>query len=126
MKSLVTALVIAAVLFSGSIFYLDQLSDKSDELARITADIAHDIESENFEDADRKIAVLTSTVDDFEDFFLATGNHSEIDNIETALAELRAFSHGRSRTDALSQTNVLTFLFTHLPENSRLKIGNIL
>lgn len=126
MRSLITALVIAAVLFGGSVLYLHRLSAESDTLAYMTEDIARDIEAENYDTANEKITSLAEKVDEFESFFLATGNHAEIDSIKTALAELSAFSNGHMRTDALSKTNVLSFLFTHLPENSRLRIGNIL
>ena len=58
-------------------------------------------------------------------FFASTGNHQEIDNIEMSLAELKRYIEGHQKYDALAKSQVLDFLFHHLPKNSRLKTENI-
>lgn len=126
MKSFITAIAIAAILISGSLFYSKHLEKESAGLLEINSKITDAITSDDYATANFYIDEFTDTVDGFEEFFLATGNHAEIDSIKTNLAELRSFAKGRMKEDALAKTYVLDFLLTHLPENMRLKIGNIL
>ncbi|MGN1116825.1 MAG: DUF4363 family protein, partial [Candidatus Ornithomonoglobus sp.] len=84
------------------------------------------LENDDFESADTSISVLYEYIEQYEPFFSAIGNHEEIDNIEMNLAELKAYSAGRLKYDALAKSRSLSFLFGHLPKNSRIKIENIL
>ncbi len=126
MKSFITAIVIAALLISGSLFYSKYLEKESYALLEINSKISDAISSDDYTLANFYITEFSNTIDGFEEFYLATGNHTEIDCIKTNLAELRSFAKGKMKEDALAKTYVLDFLLTHLPENMRLKIGNIL
>lgn len=126
MKSFITALIIGFILFSGSIFYMSHLKDRADSLIEINEKISVSVKNEDFSQSSQYIAELKSQLDKFEDFFLATGNHTEIDNIKSNLAELEAFSEGKMKTDALSKVYTLDFLLSHLPESVSFRMGNIL
>ena len=126
MKSFITAITIAVILICGSLFYSKHLENESRSLLRINGNISDAILKDDYPSAEMYIDELEDNIDSFEEFFLATGNHAEIDSIKTNLAELRSFSKGGMKWDALAKTYVLDFLLSHLPENMRLKIGNIL
>lgn len=126
MKSFVTAIIIAVILISGSLFYSKHLEKESLALLNLNGNITDAINSDDYLSAEAYINEFSDNIDSFEEFFLATGNHAEIDSIKTNLAELRSFAKGGMKEDALAKTYVLDFLLSHLPENMRLKIGNIL
>ena len=126
MKSFITALAIAAALISGSLFYMSKLETASDELSDINKAITANLTRDEFKSAYENIKKLRDELERVEPFLAMLGNHEEIDNIESNLAELEHYTEGEHKVDAIAKTGVLSFLFEHLPKNSRLKIENIL
>lgn len=126
MKSFIVTLIIGAFIATGSIFYTHHLSKEAEKLSDITKEIKISVTNENYENAEKQIDKLSEHLSDFEKFFLATGDHIEIDNIRINLAELKSFAKYKMKSDALSKIYVLEFLFRHLPHNAEVHIGNIL
>ncbi len=126
MKSVIITLIIGALMIGGSIFYTSHLKKESAKLVSITEDIKSSVINEDFKTAEAQISNLGHSVTRFEKFFLATGDHIEMDNIKINLSELKSFAEYEMKSDALSKVYVLEFLFEHLPHNSQLRIGNIL
>lgn len=105
---------------------MKRLENISSELSQINDNVKNAIMSEDYDIARTQIDKLYECIDNSHLFFATMGNHSELDNIETNLAELRGYTEGRSKYDAMSKCYALSYLFEHLPGNSRLKIENIL
>lgn len=126
MKSFVVTLIIGAVIVSGSIFYSQHLSSEAKKLSDMTTEIKVSVNNENYDAAKKQIDKLCKSLSEFEKFFLATGDHIEIDNIRINLAELKSFARHEMKSDALSKIYVLEFLFRHLPHSTEVHIGNIL
>lgn len=125
MRSFIVAISIALALILGSILYSNNLVRESEHLSHLNDNIITSLEAENYERAKLQLAELQEQVEKFKVFFFATDNHSEIDNIKLNLAELEKFIEKEVQSDALAKANVLSFLFSHLPENTELKLGNI-
>ena len=113
-------------MISGSLFYTSHLKKESQELVNITENIKNSVKNEDFDTANEEIKKLDRHVTKFEKFFLATGDHIEMDNIKINLYELKSYAQHNMKSDALGKVYVLGFLFEHLPHNSQLRIGNIL
>ena len=126
MRSVIITLIIAVGMVSGSVMYASHLKEQSEMLSEITKDIKDDITNENYSSAADGIKRLDKNVSRFEKFFLATGDHIEIDNIKTNISELKSYTKHKMKGDAMSKVYVLEFLFEHLPHNNQVKIGNIL
>lgn len=126
MKSFIVTIIIGAVMITGSIFYARHLKTEADTLSDITKEIKTAINEDDYKSAAKEIEKLNKRVNKFEKFFLATGDHLEIDNIKIHLSELKSFNKHEMKSDALSKIYVLEFLFSHLPHSSQLRIGNIL
>lgn len=126
MKSFLAALSLALVIIICGCFSLGHLEKISDELTEENNRVISALESDDFASADTSISRLYEYIEQYEPFFAAIGNHEEIDNIEMNLAELKAYSAGRMKYDALAKSRSLDFLFGHLPKNSRIRIENIL
>ena len=126
MRSVIITLIIAVGMVSGSVMYASHLKEQSEMLSEITKDIKDDIINENYSSAADGIKRLDKNVSRFEKFFLATGDHIEIDNIKTNISELKSYTKHKMKGDAMSKIYVLEFLFEHLPHNNQVKIGNIL
>lgn len=125
MKSFIIAMAIALSLIAAGFFYSHNLMEESNHLSHLNDNIISSLEAENYERAELQIEELSRQVENFKEFFFITDNHTEIDNVKITLAELRSFTQSHMQTDALSKANVLSFLFSHLPENTELKLGNI-
>lgn len=126
MKSFVITVIIGICMATGSIFYTNHLKSESDKLSDITDQIKICVKNDDYNGATQQLDQLKKCVDKFEKFFLATGDHIEIDNIKINIAELDSFIKHEKKSDAISKVYVLEFLFSHLPHNSEVKIGNIL
>lgn len=126
MKSFIISLCLAAALIGASCFYSIRLESISDELKSVSSSIADKINTDDFAAARSSADELSGMLDGYGTFLAALGNHEEVDKIESALAELKSYCEGKNKYDAAAKNNVLTFLFEHLPRNSRLKIENIL
>ena len=112
-------------LILGGFLYSNNLVQESEHLSYLNRNIIASLEKENYDKAQTQINELTRQVEEFKVFFLATDNHIEIDNIKLNLSELQAFAENEMQGDALAKAKVLEFLFSHLPENTELKLGNI-
>ena len=126
MRSVIITLIIAVVMVGGSVMYASHLKEQSEMLSEITKDIKDDITNENYSSAADGIKRLDKNVSRFEKFFLATGDHIEMDNIKTNISELKSYTKHKMKGDAMSKIYVLEFLFEHLPHNNQVKIRNIL
>ena len=126
MKAFVTSIVIGIVIIAGSILYTHHLQTISDELVVINDAIMSYIENEQYDEANGKIQELSDYLESKRQMLATTGNHQELDTIQVNLSELKRFSQGRMKTDALSKCQVLDFLFHHLPQDYKLKFENIL
>lgn len=126
MKSMIAVLVMSAVLVASGILYMNKLCGVSEELLRLNGEVRDEIKSSRFDEASKKIDELYGYLDDEERYFETFSDHEELDKIEMTLAELEEYTNAGFEAEALAKTNVLDFLFNHLPKNYRLRFENIL
>lgn len=126
MKSVIAALVLICAVVVGGAMYTTGLVHVSEELSEINASVQSSLENNYIDNANREIEHMKNYLKDKEQVLSAIGNHNEIDNIKINLAELEQYAKGESVTDALAKTEVLKFLFEHMPENYRLMLRNVL
>ena len=126
MRSVIVTLIIAVGMVAGSSMYTSHLNKQSDMLLDITKEVKEYIVNEDYASASESIKKLDKNVSRFEKFFLATGDHIEMDNIKINISELKSYTKHKMKGDAMSKIYVLEFLFEHLPHNNQVKIGNIL
>lgn len=126
MRSVIITLIIAVGMVGGSAMYASHLNKQSDILLDITKEIKEHVINEDYPSAADSIKKLDKNVSRFEKFFLATGDHIEMDNIKINISELKSYTKHEMKGDAMSKIYVLEFLFEHLPHNNQVKIGNIL
>ena len=126
MRSFIITVIIGICMVASSIFYTNHLKSESERLSDITDQIKICLKNDDYKGAKEQLDHLKQHVDKFEKFFLATGDHIEIDNIKINIAELDSFIKYEKKSDSISKVYVLKFLFSHLPHNSKVNIGNIL
>ena len=122
MKSFFTAIVIAAVIIVGSVFYTRELNEISENMMEHNNQIMNMIHNDDFESA-------VGQVQDVEEKKISLSmiiDHSTLDKIESNLSELAGYVEGYAKTDALAKSRVLDILFEYLPKNYKLRLENIL
>lgn len=126
MKVFITAIVISVILFGGSIICtarLDRLANMMlDENKKATEYIA----DKNFDMALEHIQTISSGIDERKNLLAMAFDHSELDKIEGALSEMKAYTENCDKTNALAKASALNIYLEHLPKNYKLKIENIL
>lgn len=105
---------------------MNKLNDVAEDLSGINDEVREEIENRRYKSASQKIDELYGYLDDEERYFEAFSDHEELDKIRMTLSELEEYTDAGAGTEALAKTNVLEFLFEHLPKNYRLRLENIL
>lgn len=126
MKSVIAALTLILAVVVGGFAYTASLVKVSDELSEMNAAVQSSLENNYIENAEHQIEQMRDYLEDKESVLSAMGDHDELDEIKMNIAELEQYVKGEMKTDALAKSEVLEFLFEHMPENYRLKLRNVL
>ena len=126
MKSFITALVIAAVIFIGSMFYNRELDSLSETMLDYNNQIMNMLHNEDYPGAAGQVQALTDYVETKKIPLSMIIDHATLDKIENSLAELAGYVEGRAKTDALAKSRTLDVLFQYIPKNYKLRLENIL
>lgn len=118
-------MTLALILIVAGEFYSHNLIEESIHLSHLNNNIIVSLEDKNYNRAQMQIDELSKRVEKFKVFYFMTDNHNEIDNIKLSIAELEIYTRKEEQSDALAKANSLSFLLSHLPENTELKWGNI-
>ena len=100
MRSVVIALIIAAVMVSGSIFYTEKIDSVSKEMQSINKGVEEQLYNEDYKTASEYIEKLKDNIEKRQTLISAMGDHEDLDNIKISIAEMEKYSEGKSRTDA--------------------------
>lgn len=125
MKSFILTIFLGILLVAGSTLHMYNLKSSASELIEHNEMLTEKLHNNDFKGALASIDELHEKVCDIEPFFAALGNHDEMNIIEQNLAELKSFTEGGQKYDAISKAYVLSFLFEHLPKNLQLRLENI-
>lgn len=126
MRSFIAAVIIGVAVIAGSLFFTARIEDFSASLCENIEEIADCLEKEDYVAAQ----VLARETADFADsekpLLTALMDHTELDKIETGLAELQGYIDCGAGHDAIAECRVLDVLIRHIPKNYKIKIENIL
>ena len=126
MKSFMITLVLAAVMVMSGIFcssYIDRVAGELSERNQTIGDL---IRHADYSAATEQAEMLSEEIEKKKIILAITLDHTELDKIETNLAELLSYSKDRQAYDAAAKCKTLHFLFQHLPKNYQVKWENIL
>lgn len=126
MRSFITSLIIAALIISGTVFYTHRIEVVSEKLLKDNRTIISSLKEEDFETASALTSDMAEYVNDKKISLAIIMDHTDLDKIESGIAELEGYIDGRIKTDALAKCNTLDVMIRHMPKNYKLKIENIL
>lgn len=125
MKSFILTTVLGIILVIGGAFHMHRMRNSTAELIEYNDILTERLRSNDFDGALQSIDELHEKICEIEPFFATLGNHDEINVIEQNIAELKCFTEGKQKYDALSKAYVISFLCEHIPKNLQLSIENI-
>lgn len=126
MKSLIISIIIAAGIVGGSLAYSEYIDGLSEQLCAYGDDIKELLADEDFPKAAEELSSLSDFIESKKLSLASTTDHNNIDNIERNIAELKAYTAGGQKYDALAKCELLNALFEHLPKNYTVNLENIL
>ncbi len=125
MKSFLLTIFLGILLVIGSTLHMYKLKSSAEELIDCNDTLTEQLYNSDFEGALSSIDTLHEKICEIEPFYESLGDHTEINIIEQNLAELKSFTEGEQKYDAISKAYVLSCLFEHLPKNLQLRLENI-
>ncbi len=126
MKSFFTAITIGVLMVLGCVYYMVRVEDISANLIEQNKEIIEMLEKEDFGGAEKKLKKVSDYLEDKLIMLAATGNHSELDQMQIYISQASEYIDAKHKGDALAQCKALMIMFKHLPKNYRLKAENIL
>lgn len=126
MKSFIVALCIGVFMISGCIFYMVRVEDISENLIELNRETITMIEKEDYKGAKKALKKVSDYLEDKLIMLAATGNHTELDQMQIYISQVSEYIAEEHKGDALAHCKSLMIMFKHLPKNYRLKAENIL
>lgn len=126
MKSLIIAIAISVFLFGGSIICTSRLDKLSHLLINENEKSINYLNDKNFEKALDHMQIISESIDEKKNLLAMALDHTELDRIEGALSEMKAYAENDDKTNALAKASALNIYLEHLPKNYKLKLENIL
>lgn len=126
MKSFIISIVLAFLIIVGGIFHENYLENFSDDLIALNQEIQSLVSEKNFTEAEEKENSLINFWNKNKTVIASTLNHENIDNIETNIAELFAYTKAEKIYETLAKCETLNVLFKHLSDSYTFKAENVL
>ena len=126
MKTFITAMIIAAALVGGGIWFNNSIDAVADELMAECDEIGKLIDEGDFETAAEEISQMIDYVDKKKIVLASIINHENIDDIELCISELEGYTESKITAEARVRCKRLHHLLEHLPANYKVKPQNIL
>ena len=125
-RSFIVALCIGILMVGGCVLYMVEVEDISQRLSDMNGKVTDCIENEDYESAASELSKLSKYFDEKIIMLAATGNHTELDQIQIYISQAYEYVEARHRGDALAICKSMNIMFEHLPKNYRLRPENIL
>lgn len=125
MKSLIMALIIAAVIVTGGIYCTSRVDNLMGELTQKSDSIAENINNGGYERAENILSEIEKSLEGDAAILASYLDHNELDKIEIAIAQLEVYLDRKEKTSALAGTNTLKRHFLRIPKDYQIKLENI-
>lgn len=126
MRSFIVALCIGIIMVGGCILYMMEVEDISDELKNLNEKVIDNIKVEQYFEAEENLKKLSGYFEGKLIMLAATGNHTELDQIQIYISQIDEYIKEEQKGDALAFCESLDIMLQHLPKNYRLRPENIL
>lgn len=126
MRGVITAICVAAVVVGSTVWYAHATSEISADLSDINKTVEQSLSNDDFAAAKQSIDNLTRRIDEKRALLAITGNHEQLDKIETSISELSGYVEGGLKTEARIVCRTLAAMLEQIPRDYKLTLENIL
>ena len=126
MKSLVTAVIIAAAVVGGSWIYTAKIDSIAKEMALMNEEITNAAEQADFDTAQKTASDLNEYIKKNHTAVAAFMDHAELEKIEMNLTRLICYLNEKNISNSILYSKLLEKLIDHLPENYKVSVQNVL
>ena len=125
MKSFITAVTIAILIFIGSYAYGERMDRITEDLTAMNSETRGHLEREDFAAGAGSAEKMEPYVDDERTFMSMTGSHLDGEKIELYLAELMEYTGYGNTADAVSSCGRLDVCISRMSQKYKLRIENV-
>lgn len=125
MKPLVIIIGLTILIVAGGCLTLYALSSESARLTDSLTELEHDIATQNWDAALKKLEEFHRKWDKVSSFWSMLIDHYEIDNIELVLSQLASYVKTQDKNEALAQMSSLRALIKHIPAKESFNLQNV-
>lgn len=126
MKSILTASFLSVVIIAAGILYSSKIDRFAAQLLEKNNEIYTSLTNEDYTSAQKLVASSSEYLKRYSTALQATGDHSEITQLEINLTELGEYIKAEQKADALAKSSSLNILIRSIPINYKMKFENIL
>lgn len=126
MKSFIVAICIGTIMVVSCTLHINSVESISKQLIDKNSSMISFIEADDFENAKQAHKEVSAFLEDKHLILAATGNHTELDQMQIYLSQISEYIEAHHKGDALAGCKALMIMFKHLPKNYRIKAENIL
>lgn len=126
MRSFIVSMIILGVIIAGSIFSVNYIENITDSMAEKNSQIAEALNNNDFYSAQTLVNELDKYIREKRTVLSTVIDHNCLTTIEVYVSELKQYTAGEIRHDALVKSAALDKLFEELPKNYKLNMENIL
>lgn len=125
MRSILIIIITLALILGAGYYTISEVSQSSDLLLSRSDLIRTDIENENWDIAWDNLKKFKTIWNDVKSVWTVLVNHTEIDNIDMALAKIEQYIKTKEKGLALGEISSLRLLLKHVPAKERVTLENI-
>lgn len=126
MKVVIVIVVLVVLIVSVGIYTQNYITSSSTQLVSSLYILDRDIRNKQWAQAKVEQTKLEEEWEKIKPKWAIVLNHHEIDNIDIAFSQFKAYIESTQDGDALSKVSELILLFKHIPDKERVAIKNIL
>jgi len=125
MKHILIIIIVLFLIITSGYWTLHEISVTAHTLLTQSASLEESINNKKWDLSQDKFKNLKSTWNKAQSLWTILLNHTEIDNIDIAMAKIEQYIKTREQGLALGEISSLKWLINHIPEKEKLTPENI-
>lgn len=126
MKSFYFAISITIALLCVNIFLYNELYETTNQTSKLIDKTVYEIQNESDANYNELFKKLEKKINNNVRLWQIASNHSEVDNIESTILEVRGYMETKTKEHAIAKLHALKFYVNNIFDREKITFANIL